>query len=82
MSALVSMWRRPYRLAITEIDPGKLPERVAAAQAGLVIRMEQLRLSGGDESERHAVRDALDQLYLIKRNKLNLPDWMPPIRKA
>src|SRR5438045_2647439 len=79
MSTLVPQWRELYRLAITELNREKIPERVAEAEMALVLRMEQLRVLGGDdETERHDIRAALNGLHTIKRDNLNLSNRMPP----
>ncbi len=70
-------WQKPYLDALVELDPEKLPERVASAETAIIQRMEQFTASPDSEVERRAVKDALDALYVLKRDKLNFPDWRP-----
>ena len=36
-----SIWQKPYENALTELDPLRVAERVAAAEAAIAMRMKQ-----------------------------------------
>ena len=72
---LYPAWQNEYQAAIVELDRKKLPEQVAAAEAAIFKRLQDLSHGSDDFAERHAIEDALHGLRVIKRDKLNYPDW-------
>jgi hypothetical protein len=68
-------WQPQYFDALSEGAPETLRERVEDAERAILTRLEQLAGGPEPEMEQFAIRDALDSLYLIKRNKLEFPDW-------
>jgi len=75
-------WQREYLDALLELDPVKLPERITDAETTLLVRMHALVTGLDRDGERQAIEDALDALYLLKRDKLGFPDWrLRPVRE-
>jgi hypothetical protein len=68
-------WKTPYQGALLEADPKKLAERVAEAEVAIFKRLQQLNRSQDGHVEREAIEDAIRALRVIKRYRLNFPDW-------
>ena len=71
-------WQRAYEAALLELDRKKLLERVHTAEAVIFNRLQalaQIPDSPEHAAERQAMEDALNALRVLKRNKLNFPDW-------
>ena len=68
-------WRKSYKEALSEFDPGKLPARVADAETAILFRMQALETSFDGHVERQAIGEALNGLRTLQREKLNYPDW-------
>jgi hypothetical protein len=65
-------WRQLYRDALVEVDIHVLEERLAAAEAAILLRLQAM--SPTDSlSERYAIEDALANLRILKRESLGLP---------
>jgi hypothetical protein len=64
-------WEKTYLAAILETDNAKLRERVEAANASIVARMDELRSdSGGTAQEQKALADALNGLKKLETERL------------
>ena len=63
-------WQKLCQDALVELDKDKLPERVAAAEAAIVSRLQAI--GAGDDSlkERQAIADALANLRVLKRESI------------
>jgi len=68
-------WQVPYLDAVSEIPQGNLRERVDIAERAILVRLEVLSRTSGREEERVAIREALDALHTIKKDKLDFPHW-------
>ena len=68
-------WQLPYLDAVSEVSEGSLRERVDVAERAILIRLEVLSRTSGRETERAAIREALDALHVIKRERLDFPHW-------
>ena len=71
-------WQSEYEASLSEPDPKKLLERVHAAETAIFKRLQQLAQSSESVDhtpEQRAIADALIKLRLLKRDKLNFPDW-------
>jgi hypothetical protein len=68
-------WQKPYREAALEIDPGKLPERLADAETTIFLRLLALQEASNGHIERAAINKALTGLRILQKEKLNYPDW-------
>jgi len=68
-------WQLPYLDAVSEVSEGSLRERVDVAERAILIRLEVLSRTSGRETERLAIREALDALHVIKRERLDFPHW-------
>lgn len=68
-------WQEPLREALLELDKDRLKARVAAAETAIFNRLQAISQSGGNQAEREAIEDALSCLRVLKREKLDYPDW-------
>jgi len=71
-------WQSEYEASLSELDPKKLLERVHSAEMAIFKRLQQLAQSSESvdhNPEQQAIADALATLRLLKRDKLNFPDW-------
>ena len=67
-------WQRLYRDALVELDMNILQERLAAAEAAILLRLQALLPTRDCLSERYAIEDALANLRILKRESLGLND--------
>jgi hypothetical protein len=75
MDLMFPTWQVPYLNAIAEVSAESLRERIDLAERAILVRLEVLSKSSGRESERQAIREALDALHVIKKDKLDFPHW-------
>ena len=68
-------WQRELETALSEHDGKKLFERVMAAEAAIFNRLQAISQSPAHEAERHAIRDVVAKLRILKRDGLGFPDW-------
>ncbi len=68
-------WQVPLEDAIVESDLKKLPARIHAVETLISERLKQLDTSEDGGAEREAINTALNILRVIKRERLNFPDW-------
>jgi len=68
-------WRKSYKEALSEFDPGKLVERVADAEMSILFRMQALQTISDGHVERKAIGEALNGLRTLQTEKLNYPGW-------
>jgi hypothetical protein len=66
-------WQPQYQAAITETDPGEIRQRVAAAEAAIVLRSQLLLGKTDCRAEQAALADALRAILRIQVEKLNYP---------
>ncbi len=60
-------WKRLYTAALFEVDSAKLPERIAEAEAALVLRARELFHAPGDNiEEEQALDDAMYALQALR----------------
>jgi hypothetical protein len=75
-------WRRFYTAALFEVDSVKLPERIAEAEAALILRARELFHASGDNiEEEEAVDDAMYALRAL-RNTYRCPRPTVESRRA
>jgi hypothetical protein len=67
-------WQQLYRDALVELDMNILQERLVAAEAAILLRLQTLSPTPDCLSERYAIEDALANLRIIKRESLGLND--------
>ena len=70
-------WQRLYQTALLEVDPKRLADRVAEAEAAIFGRLQQLSEiseSQDGQAERRAIDGAMYALKILKRESLNSPD--------
>jgi hypothetical protein len=71
-------WQSEYEASLSELDPKRLLERVHLAEKAIFNRLQQLAQSSESadhNAEQQAIAHALNALRLLKRDKLNFPDW-------
>jgi len=71
-------WQREYEAALHEPDPKKLLERVHAVEAAIFYRLQELAQTSENpdyKAEELAITEALRTLRVLKRDKLQFPDW-------
>jgi hypothetical protein len=68
-------WSLKYRQALLESNPDRLAECVEEAEVEIFRRLQHLSQSQDGQAERQAIEDAIRALRVIKRNRLNFPDW-------
>jgi len=61
-------WQEPVRLAVIEIEPQKLKEKIAAARQAIEVRRAQLDGNPDDQDERIALDDAVRTLQVLGRD--------------
>jgi hypothetical protein len=75
-------WRRLYTAALFEVDGTRLPERIAEAEAALIMRARELFHAPGDNiEEEEAVDDAMYALRAL-RNTFQCPRPTVESRRA
>jgi hypothetical protein len=70
-----SEWQAPLRDLILEFDRNKLREKIQEVETLIFERLQQLRQESDGRGELQAINDALSLLRIIKRDKLDFPDW-------
>jgi len=71
-------WQREYEASLHEPDPKKLLERVHAVEAAIFNRLQDLAQtseSTDHKAEEQTIAEALRTLRVLKRDKLQFPDW-------
>ncbi len=68
-------WRELCQAALVELDLEKLRERVAAAEAAVFARFQELAHTPDGGDERQALMDVSSSLRFLKRDVLRFPDW-------
>ncbi len=63
-------WQKLCQDALVELDKDKLPERVAAAEAAIVSRLQAMKVGDDSLKERQALADALATLRVLKRESI------------
>ena len=66
------IWQKPYENALTELDPLKVSERVAAAETAIALRMRQTSGSLDGQDEQRALKGAREALNTLKNLKFAL----------
>ena len=67
-------WKDLYQIAMCESDVNKLSERIADAEAALVLRARQLFYTSGDSSEEQEnLDDAMCILHALRRSLKRRP---------
>ena len=59
-------WQALYEEALTEFNAGKLPQKIAIAEAAILSRAEAISLSSLHRAELQAMEDALVFLRALK----------------
>ena len=62
-------WFEVYKAAMLELNPQKLPERIAAAREAVRLRLEEIRGDSDHRAERCQMEDALNVLRTLEREK-------------
>ena len=70
-----SEWKKLVKEAVVEVNPDRLKEKVAEAEAAIFQRLQALERGSDNSSERFALQDASNTLLALKREVLKYPDW-------
>ena len=79
-SNLRYLWQREYEASLHEPDPKKLLEWVHAVEAAIFNRLQELAQTSENtnhKAEEQAIAEVLRTLRVLKRDKLQFPDWEP-----
>jgi len=68
-------WQAPLQDLILELDREKLREKIQHLETLIFERIQQLGEGSDGRSELQAINDAMSVLRIIKRDKLDYPDW-------
>jgi hypothetical protein len=68
-------WQAALREMRVETDPGKLSEKSQTVEALIQERLQDLYRNSDGSKEREELKEALFTLRIIKRDKLDFPDW-------
>jgi hypothetical protein len=63
-------WQRKYDAVLHEKDRARLFKCVEVAEAAVLLRLEAIKKDSDHHAERDAIADALNQLELLKKNRL------------
>jgi hypothetical protein len=63
-------WHEPYQAALLEFDPEKLKEKIAAAEAAIFQRFQELAGETDHSEERTSLQDALNAIRALQIQKL------------
>jgi hypothetical protein len=63
-----SGWQKPYLDAMLEMNPDRLKDRVASAEAAIQLRLRELADSPDSQAERQCLADARNGLGSKERN--------------
>ena len=62
-----SSWQKPYLDAMLEMNPERLKDRVASAEAAIQLRLRELPDSPDSKAERQFLVDARNGLSVLKK---------------
>jgi len=65
-------WEESYKSAMMETDRSKLWERIEEAHTAINRRLREINAGHDSKEERHAIRDALAGLNVLRREVLPL----------
>ena len=71
-------WQEAYESALRETDTFALFKCVEVAQAAALTRRSDLQQSSGDVVERRQIEEALENLRVLKRERLRFDDGPEP----
>jgi hypothetical protein len=60
-------WQKPYLDAMLEMNPDRLKDRVASAEAAIQLRLRELADSPDSRAERQSLEDARNGLLVLKK---------------
>ena len=71
-------WKDLYQIVMRESDMNKLPDRIADAEAALVLRARELFYTSGDGfEEKESLDDALCILHALRSSLKRRPSAIP-----
>ena len=62
-------WFALYKVAMLELDPEMLPERIVAATDAVRLRLKDVQGDPDHHAEREEIEDALNNLRILEREK-------------
>jgi hypothetical protein len=76
-------WKDLYQIAMCESDVNKLPERIADAEAALVLRARELFYTSGDNvEEQDSLDDAMCILHALRNSLKRRPTAVPATNRV
>jgi hypothetical protein len=76
-------WKDLYQIVMRESDMNKLPDRIADAEAALVLRARELFYTSGDRfEEKESLDDALCILHALRSSLKRRPTAIPSTTKT
>ena len=70
-----SEWKKVFQEALVEVNPDRLKEKLAEAEAAIFQRLQALQPGTDHVEELRALQDASSALLVLKREVLKFPDW-------
>jgi hypothetical protein len=70
-------WQPSYRDALLEVNKQELEAKIHLAEWKIFQRLQTISADSDHHGEKSAITDALNALRVLKRDKLNYPDWNP-----
>jgi CheY-like chemotaxis protein len=67
-------WQRLFQEVLLEHRPQELHSKIQTAEAAIYERLQAMAHDSSDQSERHAIADAVSTLRILQREKLSFPD--------
>ena len=68
-----SGWQKPYLDAMLEMNPDRLKDLVASAEAAIQLRLRELADSPDSQAERQCLADARNGLSVLRKKRQLLP---------
>ena len=68
-------WQLPYLDAVSGIPAGNLHDKVEVAERAILVRLQVLSKTAGRAVEKIAIKEALDALHALKKDRLDFPNW-------
>ena len=66
-------WQEPYQAALLETDPKRLKDKIAAAEAAIFTRFQELAHESDHSLERTSLEDALNAIRVLQTERLDYP---------
>lgn len=68
-------WQTAFLAALMELDETKLVAKDKDAETAIFRRLQAISADSNHSEERMALEDAIRRLRVLRRDKLEFPDW-------